>query len=113
MVRRHHGTRRIAAAGDVHGKRRCDLASIARVRAARNLLLCRRSDGRAAAGVLERRAMTRPGASPLAVQRGILGAVLLIVCWEGLARGLHLPAYVLPAVSEILAAIWSKRALLG
>jgi NitT/TauT family transport system permease protein len=57
--------------------------------------------------------MTRPGASPLAVQRGILGAVLLIACWEGLARGLHLPAYVLPAVSEILAAIWSKRTLLG
>jgi NitT/TauT family transport system permease protein len=50
---------------------------------------------------------------PLAVQRGILGAVLLIACWEGLARGLHLPAYVLPAVSEILAAVWSKWALLG
>jgi NitT/TauT family transport system permease protein len=57
--------------------------------------------------------MTRPAGSPLAVQRGILGAVLLIACWEGLARGLHLPAYVLPAVSEILAAIWSKRAVLG
>ena len=57
--------------------------------------------------------MTRPGTSPLAVQRGILGAVLLIACWEGLARGLHLPTYVLPAVSEILAAIWSKHALLG
>jgi len=51
--------------------------------------------------------------SPLAVQRGILGAVLLVVCWEGLARGLHLPSYVLPAVSEILAGVWSKRALLG
>jgi NitT/TauT family transport system permease protein len=50
---------------------------------------------------------------PLAVQRGTLGAVLLIACWEGLARGLHLPAYVLPAVSEILAAVWSKWALLG
>ena len=50
---------------------------------------------------------------PLAVQRGILGAVLLIACWEGLARGLHLPAYVLPAASEILAAVWSKWALLG
>jgi NitT/TauT family transport system permease protein len=50
---------------------------------------------------------------PLAVQRGIFGAVLLIACWEGLARGLHLPAYVLPAVSEILAAVWSKWALLG
>ena len=53
-------------------------------------------------------------ASPsLAVQRGILGAVLLVVCWEGLARGLHLPSYVLPAVSEILTGVWSKRALLG
>jgi NitT/TauT family transport system permease protein len=58
--------------------------------------------------------MSRLLASPsLAVQRGIIGAVLLIACWEGLARGLHLPAYVLPAVSEILAAVWSKRALLG
>jgi NitT/TauT family transport system permease protein len=49
----------------------------------------------------------------LAVQRGVLGAVLLVVCWEGLARGLHLPAYILPAVSDILAGVWSKRALLG
>jgi NitT/TauT family transport system permease protein len=53
-------------------------------------------------------------ASPsLAVQRGILGAVLLVIAWEGLARGLHLPSYILPAVSDILAGIWSKRALLG
>jgi NitT/TauT family transport system permease protein len=50
---------------------------------------------------------------PLAVQRGVLGAVLLVLCWEGLARGLHLPSYILPAVSDILAGIWSKRALLG
>jgi NitT/TauT family transport system permease protein len=57
--------------------------------------------------------MTGLAAPPLALQRGILGAVLLIACWEGLARGLHLPAYVLPAVSDILATIWSKRALLG
>ncbi len=49
----------------------------------------------------------------LAVQRGILGAILLVLCWEGLARGLHLPSYVLPAVSEILTGAWSKRALLG
>ena len=49
----------------------------------------------------------------LAVQRGILGAILLILCWEGLARGLQLPSYVLPAVSEILTGIWSKRASLG
>ena len=54
--------------------------------------------------------MTGLAAPPLALQRGILGAVLLIACWEGLARGLHLPAYVLPAVSDILATIWSKRA---
>ena len=58
--------------------------------------------------------MSRALASPsLAVQRGILGAVLLIACWEGLARGLHLPAYVLPAVSDILAGLWSKRATLA
>jgi NitT/TauT family transport system permease protein len=50
---------------------------------------------------------------PLAVQRGVLGAVLLLLCWEGLARGLHLPSYILPAVSDILAGVWSKRALLG
>jgi NitT/TauT family transport system permease protein len=49
----------------------------------------------------------------LAVQRGVLGAVLLVLCWEGLARGLHLPSYILPAVSDILAGVWSKRALLG
>jgi NitT/TauT family transport system permease protein len=58
--------------------------------------------------------MSRILAAPsLAVQRGILGAVLLIACWEGLARGMHLPSYVLPAVSEILASVWSKRAVLG
>jgi NitT/TauT family transport system permease protein len=50
---------------------------------------------------------------PLAVQRAILGAILLVACWEALARGLHLPAYVLPAVSEILATVWSKRTLLS
>src|SRR5258708_32079346 len=55
-------------------------------------------------------ALTSP---PLAVQRGILGAVLVVLCWEGLARGLHLPSYVLPAVSEIVAGVWSKRALLS
>jgi NitT/TauT family transport system permease protein len=49
----------------------------------------------------------------LALQRGILGAVLLVIAWEGLARGLHLPAYVLPAVSDILAGIWFKRMPLG
>jgi NitT/TauT family transport system permease protein len=50
---------------------------------------------------------------PLAVQRGVLGALLLVLCWEGLVRGLHLPSYILPAVSDILAGVWSKRALLG
>jgi NitT/TauT family transport system permease protein len=53
-------------------------------------------------------------ASPsLAIQRGILGAVLLVACWEGLARGLHLPPYILPSVSDILGGVWFKRALLG
>jgi NitT/TauT family transport system permease protein len=53
-------------------------------------------------------------ASPsLAVQRGILGAVILVACWEGIARGMHLPAYILPAVSDILAGVWSKRTLLA
>lgn len=51
--------------------------------------------------------------SSLAIQRGILGAILLIACWEGFARGLHLPSYVLPAVSEIMAGVWSKRVSLG
>ncbi|WP_456623460.1 MULTISPECIES: ABC transporter permease [unclassified Bradyrhizobium] len=51
--------------------------------------------------------------SSLAVQRGILGAVIMVACWEGAARGLHLPAYILPAVSDILAGVWSKRAPLA
>jgi NitT/TauT family transport system permease protein len=53
-------------------------------------------------------------ASPsLAVQRGVLGAILMVLLWEGLVRGLHLPPYVLPAVSDILAGIWSRRMVLG
>ena len=44
--------------------------------------------------------------------RGLLGAVLLLALWEGLARGLALPAYTLPAISHILAAVWTHRALL-
>ncbi len=53
-------------------------------------------------------------ASPsLAVQRGVLGAILLVAAWEGLARGLQLPSYVLPAVTDILTSIWSSRALLA
>ncbi len=48
----------------------------------------------------------------LPVQRGILGALLLIVLWEGVARGFHLPAYVLPAMSDVLLGVWSKRTML-
>jgi NitT/TauT family transport system permease protein len=44
--------------------------------------------------------------------RGILGGVLLLVLWEGLARGLALPAYTLPAISDILGAVWTHRVLL-
>ena len=47
-----------------------------------------------------------------AAVRGVFGAVLLVAVWEGAARGLHLPAYTLPAVSEILAAVWSGRVAL-
>jgi NitT/TauT family transport system permease protein len=50
--------------------------------------------------------------SSLALQRGVLGAVLLLLSWEGLARGLQLPAYILPAVSEILAGVVAKRHIL-
>src|SRR5258708_18459544 len=115
MVRRHHPSWRIAAAGPVHRERGRDLGRVAGRGAARHRLLCRRRHGRTATGVLGRGAMSGATlkSSPLAVQRGILGAVLLVLCWEGLARGLHLPSYVLPAVSEILTGIWSKRALLG
>ncbi len=44
--------------------------------------------------------------------RGVFGAVLILVLWESLARGLSLPAYTLPAVSEILAATWEHRGAL-
>ncbi|MFE1599319.1 ABC transporter permease [Methylobacterium sp. ID0610] len=47
-----------------------------------------------------------------AVQRGILGALLLMGLWEGVARGFALPAYMLPAMSDVLAGVWSQRALL-
>ncbi|MGC3983798.1 MAG: ABC transporter permease [Pseudorhodoferax sp.] len=46
---------------------------------------------------------------PLAAQRGILGAVLLVALWEGIARGFQLPAYTLPAISQIFSAIWDMR----
>jgi len=51
--------------------------------------------------------------SSLAVQRGIIGMVLLVALWEGLARGLALPSYTLPAISEILLSTWEHRAVLG
>ncbi|TDT99612.1 NitT/TauT family transport system permease protein [Azorhizobium sp. AG788] len=48
----------------------------------------------------------------LTLQRGMLGIVLFVLAWEGIARGFHLPAYTLPAVSDILASIYAKRAVL-
>lgn len=39
------------------------------------------------------------------VSRGIAGALLVAVIWELCARGLNLPAYVLPSVSSILAGL--------
>ena len=53
--------------------------------------------------------MTTPS---LAVQRGILGAALLILCWEGAARGFQLPSYTLPAFSDILSSTFTKRKIL-
>lgn len=44
-----------------------------------------------------------------ATQRGILGAVLLLGGWEVLADGLHLPAYVLPSVSQIGRSVVANR----
>lgn len=49
---------------------------------------------------------------PLAAQRGILGAVLLVALWEGVARGFQLPAYTLPAISQIFGSIWDMRTAL-
>jgi len=49
---------------------------------------------------------------PLAAQRGILGAVLLVALWEGIARGMQLPAYTLPAISTIFQSIWDMRTAL-
>ncbi|MGX7706595.1 ABC transporter permease [Methylobacterium sp. Gmos1] len=47
------------------------------------------------------------------MQRGILGALMLIGLWEGVARGFSLPAYVLPAMSDVLLGAWRQRAMLG
>lgn len=43
------------------------------------------------------------------IARGVLGAALMIVLWEATARGFHLPAYTLPAFSEILLSVWDQR----
>ncbi|WP_238120353.1 MULTISPECIES: ABC transporter permease [unclassified Xanthobacter] len=47
------------------------------------------------------------------VQRGVLGMVLLVAVWEGVARGFALPAYTLPAVSAILVNIVDSWAVLA
>ncbi len=49
----------------------------------------------------------------IASQRGLLGGILFIAAWEGIARGLQLPSYSLPAVSQILASIWGQQATLA
>lgn len=47
-----------------------------------------------------------------ATQRGLLGGLVLLAAWEGAARGLHLPSYTLPAISDILAGTFSRRGTL-
>lgn len=44
-----------------------------------------------------------------AAARGLFGAVLILALWEGCARGFQLPAYTLPAVSDILGGAWAHR----
>lgn len=51
----------------------------------------------------------RDGAHRAAL-RGLAGAVTLVVVWETVARGFALPAYTLPAVSDIFANVWTQRA---
>jgi NitT/TauT family transport system permease protein len=46
-------------------------------------------------------------------QRGLLGGLLLVLLWEGAARGFHLPSYTLPAISDILAEAWRQRLALA
>jgi NitT/TauT family transport system permease protein len=41
------------------------------------------------------------------ISRGIAGALLVAIVWEMSARGLNLPAYVLPSISSILAGLVS------
>lgn len=50
--------------------------------------------------------------SSRALQRGALGMVLLVLAWEGIARGFNLPAYTLPSVSAILGSIFDHRTTL-
>ena len=47
-----------------------------------------------------------------AAARGAFGVTLLVLAWELAARGLHLPAYTLPAFSDILLSVWDQRASL-
>lgn len=54
----------------------------------------------------------RLGLSPTA-QRGLLGAAILLLAWEGAARGFNLPSYTLPSISGILQRAWSQRQALG
>ena len=44
--------------------------------------------------------------------RGVLGGLLLIALWEACARGFSLPSYTLPAISDIMAAVWTHRTAL-
>lgn len=44
-----------------------------------------------------------------AAARGVFGVALLVLAWELAARGFHLPAYTLPAFSEILVSVWEQR----
>lgn len=50
---------------------------------------------------------------PRSAQRGVLGALIVVALWEGIARGFQLPAYTLPSISQILASIWAQRQVLG
>ena len=43
------------------------------------------------------------------IVRGLLGGLLLVCVWELTARGLRLPSYTLPAISDILATMWTMR----
>lgn len=56
--------------------------------------------------------MSARAASSRALQRGALGMVLLVLVWEGVARGFNLPAYTLPSVSAIVGSIFDHRATL-